>query len=229
MQLSHHQLFSQLEISSQAPGVFGICYSILNWSGIAKGLSPNRNSIAHSAFKLIESGHATTFLWVKSNDGFVKSHMCLGGWAFNREAWARSTPNATTYVYYVDVDQEFIDRYVEVAKRLLNTAVTHSLTTSNTPGQRSYENCVSASHHLMAELGLGGAFLARGIWTPSVANWMNWFSSFAPKTVTGATWKYRSFPNTNTFDLEAVDLNESIAVVEGLRRVPLISLARIVM
>ncbi|WP_027722775.1 hypothetical protein [Maridesulfovibrio zosterae] len=56
-------LWDSLIIPKGAKGVFGICYSILTWSGVAKGLSlTSPGSWIKSVGKMFEDGHATTFL-----------------------------------------------------------------------------------------------------------------------------------------------------------------------
>lgn len=199
MELDHHWLLEQLNIDAEAPGVFGVCYSILTASTMTHGCTTSARGFGNSLVKIVEGGHATTFLWVRSTDVFIRAAADHSGWGFSQQAWARQTPSATTYVYYIEVDQDFIERYKQVAKRLMGlTNIRYSQFRPNVCTSNDYQNCVSTSHRLMAELGLGSQLMARGYWTPTTANWINWISTFSPRRVGDYTWKYRVFPVTNT-------------------------------
>lgn len=200
MSLNHGWLMDRLDIDPQASGVFGICYSSLTLNAATRGCGESAGGFGHSLLKLVQGGHATTFLWVRSTDAFVKSEVDESGWSFVETAWARQSHSATTYVYYIEVDWEFIEKYKRVIMRLYNKGrhVRFSHFRPNILTSHEYHTCVSASHRLMYELGLGSRLMARGFWTPKAANWVTWVASFSPRTVGAYTWKYRSFPMTNT-------------------------------
>lgn len=216
MDMSHHELFDSLDVSDASAGVLGICYSILNWSGIAKGSGASPSALGHTLSKVMQDGHATTFLWVKATDVFIKTGIARSGWTFCEESWARITSNATTYVYYIEVDQEFIDSYMKTAKRLLRRKVFYGVGTPNLLDGSEYQNCVSSTHQLLAELGLGSVLMTKGFWMPSIANWVHWFSTFAPRTVAGFTWKYIFFPSVNTLIPGSAHKYHSIHTIEAI-------------
>jgi hypothetical protein len=58
-----NDLLGRLAVDGKAAGVFGICYSIVTWSGVFKGFSLfSPKAWAKTAAKMVENGHAQTFL-----------------------------------------------------------------------------------------------------------------------------------------------------------------------
>lgn len=176
---------------------FGVCYSILTWSGVGKGFSfMSPGSGLKMAGKLIEDGHAMTFLLTPNV--MITTGIGDNQWVFDVEGyWGRATGSSNTYVYYLEVDGTFADRYMVLATELRYTTPTqYAVVTPNVYGSKtSYQNCVSSSHYLMYRLGLGSWVSSKGWWMPSASNWSSWFSSFASSH---SGWKYKSLPNTNT-------------------------------
>ncbi|GEM_PF-6819783 len=201
-----NHLINNLQIPPGAAGVFGLCYSVLTWSGVAKGfgfLSPR--SWVKTAGKMFEDGHATTFLIDLGNNELTMTGISDGGWEFETDDlddvdWSRNTGSSTTYVYYIGVDLNFLARYAVVKNALTGTQTEYAaLWPNHRFTQTSYQNCVSHSHYLMSRLGLGYfTTQKRGWWMPSASNWMEWLKSFVPTSHGGFHWQYRKFPNTNT-------------------------------
>ncbi|MDU9394021.1 hypothetical protein ACIP1T_21315 [Pseudomonas japonica] len=197
-------LKSSLESISGAKGVFGVCYSILTWSGVGKGFglfSPS--TWGKTLGKLAEDGHATTFLIHKNQ--ITLTGISDDGWVFDSgslasKSWARTTGSATTYVYYIGVNGDFIKKYEKLQKKLAKTKTAYAALWPNMVGSSTqYQNCVSHSHYLMSELGLAHwAHSTKGWWVPSASNWVEWFKSFAPVQRDGFAWKYKKFDSTNT-------------------------------
>lgn len=206
MPLNGTHLVRNLDMPAGADGVFGICYSVLTWSGVAKGFSVfSPWSWVRSVGKLFEDGHATTFLIDNTRNRITLTGISDDGWEFEegtlrRIDWARTTGNATTYVYYIGVDREFLGRYQRLRTRLERTRTAYAALWPNLWGANTtYQNCVSHSHYLMSELGL--AFFngqVSGWWVPSGSNWLEWFKSFVPTYHGDYWWKYKRFQSTNT-------------------------------
>jgi hypothetical protein len=217
-------LIENLEIDAGAAGVFGICYSILTWSGVGKGLGFSPGSWLKTLGKLVEDGHAITFLYVKNvevvkkikrggkereevvlEDQLTTTGISDDGWVFDtgpvdKVDWARPTGSATTYVYYIGVNEAFIDKYRQLEAELKGTKTTYDAFWPNLPFVKThYQNCVSHSHYLVSRLGLASwPNTVKGWWMPSASNWVDWFKSFAPTGRAGFGWKYRKFESTNT-------------------------------
>jgi hypothetical protein len=199
-------LLDNLDVDADAAGVFGICYSVLTWKGVGKGLGWSPRSWIKTVGKMIEDGHATTFLIQRSGRGHrvTLTGISDNGWVFQEGPastvdWARDTASATTYVYYIQVDQAFIDHYEQVKNELQGTRTAYAVVWPNLPRTTStYQNCVSHSHYLMYRLGLARWTSTKGWWVPSVSNWVDWFKSFVPTSHGGYRWKYKVFHNINT-------------------------------
>lgn len=197
-------LVAGLEKISGAAGIFGICYSILTWSGVGKGFSPfSLGAWKKTLGKLVEDGHATTFLIVGEN--ITLTGISEDGWEFNtgnfgEMDWARTTGSSTTYVYYIGVNKQFVKKYKTLAAKLKKTKTTYDAFWPNLPlANTQYQNCVSHSHYLISELGLAHwGNTVRGWWMPSASNWVDWFKSFAPVQRDGFSWKYKKFDSINT-------------------------------
>ncbi len=174
---------------------YGICYSILTWRGVGKGFSiTSPRSWVKTAGKLVEDGHAMTFLLTP---GSITTTGIGDEWVFeDDEDWGRATGSATTYVYYIEVDDAFVQRYANVRDELEGTQTEYAVLWPNLWGATTdYQNCVSSSHYLTYRLGLGRWISTKGWWMPSASNWVDWFKSFATSY---SGWKYRVLPNTNT-------------------------------
>lgn len=206
MPLDGNHLVKNIDIPDGAAGVFGLCYSVLTWSGVLKGLglfSPW--SWVKTTGKMFEDGHATTFLIDLGKKTLTLTGISDEGWEFEEDRladvdWARTTSSSTTYVYYIAVDGEFIKRYRKLQGKLKGTRTAYAALWPNLWGANTtYQNCVSHSHYLMKELGL--AFFTNqvsGWWIPSASNWTEWFKSFVPTYHGNYWWKYKRFLNTNT-------------------------------
>ncbi len=155
-------------------------------------------------YKLIENGHATTFLYKKENKELTLTGMDDDGWVFDtgkleEQDWARTTGSANTYVYYICVDSNFIELYQKVESELKKTKTSYTVLWPNMWGAKTqYENCVSHCHYLMWKLKLAFWTSSKGWWMPSISNWVEWFKSFVPIDHGKFKWKYKSFPATNT-------------------------------
>jgi hypothetical protein len=112
--------------------------------------------------------------------------------------WARGTPNANTYIHYISVDAKFLTNYKKVKSKLKGTLATYAVLSPNLIAKTRYENCVSCSHYLMYQLGLGSWIGTKGWWVPSTSNWADWIKSFVPTWHNGFAWKYLSVPGVNT-------------------------------
>lgn len=217
-------LLRELGINSEGGGkggVFGICYSILNGSGMVKGVFDKKTqnetyrdylknriaALVKVVPKVVESGHVTTFLYNKKTKKITFTGIGDGGWVFEEEdvkkkKWAKQTTRANTYVYYTNVDCDLIAKYEIIRKELEITSncglVTYAVVTPNIPVPATdFQNCISHSYHLMYKLGLAHWFKTKGWWVPSIGNWADYFCSFA-STWRGAEWKYKMIQNTNT-------------------------------
>lgn len=203
-------LYDHLDDVDSAWGVFGICYSVLTWEGVAKGFSPMAaGTWLKTVGKLVEDGHATTFLF--ENDLFngdptiVTTGISDEGWEFEEGDavninWARRSSSATTYVYYICVTAATGNRYRQLMTELQGTATCYAAIIPNHPlVETHYQNCVSHSQYLMAKLGLASwANQSNGWWVPSISNWMDWFKSFIPVSRHGYKWQYTKFQGVNT-------------------------------
>jgi hypothetical protein len=202
--LKAKQLYDSLEVDGAAKGVFGICYSIITWSGVGKGLGWRPKTWGKTVGKLFENGHATTFLIdrTKKPVRITLTGINDDGWLFeqgslNATDWARDTGNADTFVYYIGVNAKFLDTYAKVKANLMKTKTSYSVLWPNL-GRTRYENCVSHCHYLMSALGIAYWTNRKGWWVPSVSNWVDWFKSFVPVRTGGFWWKYKVFRHTNT-------------------------------
>ncbi|WP_321817799.1 MULTISPECIES: hypothetical protein [unclassified Paraburkholderia] len=237
-------LITNLDIDSGAAGVFGICYSILTWSGVGKGFRPfELSSWRKTLIKVAQDGHATTFLFVKKvkvikkigrvkvereEDQLTTTGISAKSWEFEtksieKSVWARSTGNATTYVYYIGVNQAFIDKYRELEVELNSTDTTYHAFWPNLPfTQTHYQNCVSHSHYLVSKLGLANwPNTIKGWWMPSASNWMDWFKSFVPTGRDGFSWKYKKFESTNThFPPDQAEKDQPVDQAQPVEPVP---------
>lgn len=200
------ELLDELNITRvevKTGGVFGICYSILTWSGVGKGLSLAPSSWVKSLSKLFENGHATTFFYDYSEDKITLTGISDNGWVFETGTpenidWARTTPSSTTFVYYLEINKEIKEKYYKIKEKLTKSNTSYSALWPNLPiSTTQYENCVSHSHHLMADLGIVYWPKHKGWWVPSIANWADWLTSFAP-IYRHAPWKYKLFQSKNT-------------------------------
>lgn len=166
------ELVAGLEAITGAAGIFGICYSILTWSGVGKGFSPfSFGSWKKTLGKLVEDGHATTFLIDGRN--ITMTGISDDGWVFNTGAlgstdWARATGSATTYVYYIGVNKAFVKKYRKLEAKLKKTKTSYDAFWPNLPTAKTqYQNCVSHSHYLISELGLAHwGNTVKGWWMP---------------------------------------------------------------
>ncbi|MCP1488628.1 hypothetical protein J3D48_004941 [Pseudomonas fluorescens] len=198
------ELVADLGTIDEAAGIFGICYSILTWSGVGKGFSPfSLGSWTKTLGKLAEDGHATTFLI--DGENITLTGISETGWEFSTgtlasQDWARATGSATTYVYYIGVNKQFIKKYRKLQAKLKKTKTAYDVLWPNLANATTqYQNCVSHSHYLVSELGLAHwANTIKGWWMPSASNWVDWFKSFAPTQRDGFSWKYKKFDSTNT-------------------------------
>lgn len=195
-------LFNNIHKSPGKKGIFGIAYSILTWGGVAKGVGASFSGIKKVAGKLIEDGHATTFMIDRSTDLFVMTGISDDGWEFYggdlySQDWARTTSNANTDVYYVELTQEQVDKYWRLKDELQQQEnTTYSELWPNIPGRTRYENCISSSHYISYRMGFGRWASAKGSWIPSVSNWMTWAAT------SRSTWKHKRFTNCNTHFVE---------------------------
>ena len=198
-------LFNNIDKSPGKSGIFGIAYSILTWGGVAKGAGASFSAIKKVGGKLIEDGHATTFMIDRSNDLFVMSGISDDGWEFyggdlQSQDWARSSNNANTDVYYVELDKTQVAKYWQIKDELQKLDnVTYSEVWPNIPGRTRYENCISSSHYLSYRMGFGRWAATKGVWIPSMSNWMTWAATF------GSAWKYKRFNNCNTHFVDEAD------------------------
>ena len=189
-----------------AAGVFGLCCSILTWSGVGKNVSPLRpETWSKLAGKLLEDGHETTFLYQCVNNKLTMTGIADRSWVFDSGTlgdyqWARNTTSSTTFVYYIFVDNEFIDRYKTLKRTLKRTDTAYAVVWPNLwTAKTTYHNCVSHGHYLISQLGLN--FFneqVAGWWMPSVGNWVEWLKSFVPTYKGDYRWRYRRLENTNT-------------------------------
>lgn len=202
-ELKGTHLKKNLDRDKKSAGIFGICYSVLTWSGVGKGLSLWPSSWKKSVTKLFEDGHATTFLLTDSSLTMTGMSKDEKGWVFDTDSlasqsWARTTGSTYTYVYYVNVTEKFIEKYGKVKAELEKAKTSYAVLWPNLPMIGRYENCVSHSHYLMYKLGLAYWTSTKGWWVPSHSNWVDWFKSFIPTAHDGYSWKYKRFANTNT-------------------------------
>lgn len=193
-------LLASLQPDNGAAGVFGICYSVLTWTGVGKGLSFWPRSWLKTTGKLFENGHATTFLIELADEQLTLTGMG-DAWVFETDHldtldWARDTGSADTFVYYISVDAAFVARYQQVRQELEGRQDSYAVLWPNLPGNSRYENCVSHCHYLMYKLGIARWISTKGWWVPSTSNWVDWFKTFAPTRYGG--WKYTVFRGTNT-------------------------------
>ena len=200
-------LLGNLNPDLSAGGVFGICYSIIRWSGVTKGLKVlSPYSWKKTVGKLFEDGHATTFLIDLKKDSLTLSGIGNNGWEFTEKDlksihWARSSGNADTYVYYISVSEDLVKRYDDLRDDLVyGDAHSYALLSPNLGGSTRYENCVSSCHYLMYKLGRGSWLSTKGWWIPSTSNWIDWFKSFVPTYHDGYAWKYKVVRNVNTLN-----------------------------
>ena len=189
-------LLNNLETNGADKGVFGIAYSILTWGGVGKGAGCSFSAVKKTAGKLIEDGHATTFMIDKNNELFVMtgigdSWVFYGGDLASQD-WARQTTSANTDVYYTGLDATQVEKYWNVKEELQASDVNYSELWPNVPGFSRYENCISSSHYVVYKMGLGKWASTKGSWVPSMSNWMTWAATKA------SSWKHRRFDNCNT-------------------------------
>lgn len=181
-------------LGAKAP-VFGVAYSIINTSGLLKGVSLSPAGITKLAGKLLEDGHATTFMIEGGN--ITMTGMGYDGWVFfggklAETDFARSTPNANTYVYYTDCTKEDVEKYKKIRKDLKGVKDTYHELWPNLLGKTRYENCISSSHVIVHKMGFGSAVATKGVWIPSISNWATWTATKF------SAWKYKALPNMNT-------------------------------
>ncbi|MDP5211083.1 hypothetical protein [Microbulbifer sp. 2205BS26-8] len=187
------QLLNQLEVD--AP-VFGVAYSIINWSGLAKGVSISPSGITKLLGKLVEDGHATTFMI--ENGNITMTGMSDEGWVFyggplGRTNWARNTLNANTDVYYTKCTAEDVIKYKQIQDELENADNTqYHEVWPNIPGRTRYENCISSSHMIVHKMSFGTALATKGVWIPSISNWATWTATKM------SAWKHKRFTHVNT-------------------------------
>jgi len=186
-------LLNQLDEKSP---VFGVAYSIINWSGLAKGISISPSGITKLMGKLVEDGHATTFM---IENGYITlTGMSDDGWVFERgplnsTQWARNTQNANTDVYYTKCTTDDVSKYKKIKKELENAQNTkYHEVWPNISGQTRYENCISSSHMIVHKMGFGSALSTKGVWIPSVSNWATWTATKF------SAWKHKRFTHVNT-------------------------------
>jgi hypothetical protein len=175
--------------------------------GVGKGLSWRPGSWVKSFGKLVENGHATTFLIdrrTRKNIRITMTGMGDDGWIFDEGGldeidWARTTANADTFVYYIGGDREFLKKYAAVQKKLEKTRASYAVLWPNLIfAKTQYDNCVSHSHYLMSQLGIAYWTNRKGWWVPSISNWVDWFKSFVPVRAGAFWWKYKVFRGVNT-------------------------------
>ncbi|MCP4112044.1 MAG: hypothetical protein GY749_42045 [Desulfobacteraceae bacterium] len=202
-----NHLVNSLNMPDGAAGVFGICYSVLTWSGVGKGFSLfSPRSWVKSAGKMFDDGHSTTFLIDLGRNTLTLTGISANGWDFREDdleyvEWARASHSATTYVYYVGVDNEFLARYRQLRQTLENTHTVYAVLWPNMWGAKTnYQNCVSQSHYLMSKLNLAHFNpQVYGWWMPSLGNELEWLRSFVPTYHGNYWWRYKRFPATNTY------------------------------
>lgn len=187
-------LLDSLDVGD-AKGVFGIAYSILTWSGTFKGLGISPSSWAKVIGKGFEDGHATAFMIDVEAGEFTMTGMgdewVFYGGDLDAEDWARSTPNAATDVYYTTGDN-LVEKFKEVRAKLEGQKAAYAVLVPNTPFTTRHENCVSSTHYVVYEMGLGYWAATKGAWVPSFSNYMTWAAS------KWASWKYHRFAGCNT-------------------------------
>ena len=191
--VSGKNLLDQLD--AKAP-VFGVAYSIINTSGLLKGVSLSPAGLTKLAGKLVEDGHATTFMIEGGN--ITMTGMGDDGWVFEggklaNADFARSTPNANTYVYYIECTKEDVKKYKSIRTELEGVKDTkYHEVWPNLFGKTRYENCISSSHMIVHKMGFGSAVATKGVWIPSISNWATWTATKF------SAWKYKVLPNMNT-------------------------------
>ena len=194
--LKGSSLLAGLDTAGDDAGVFGIAYSILTLGGALKGAGFSFSALKKVAGKLVEDGHATTFMIDKTNRMFSMTGFGDDGWVFyggklDDHDWARTTQSANTDAYYTPIDSSQISKYWGLKDELLTKNVEYSEWRPNLGAQR-FENCISSSHYVAYRMGLGSQAASMGAWIPSVSNWMTWAA-----TATSA-WKHKRFSACNT-------------------------------
>ncbi len=190
-------LLGGLSVGSST-GVFGVAYSIINWSGLFKGLGLSPGSWAKVVSKGFEDGHATTFMIDLKAKSFTMTGISddTHGWVFYggglaRDDWARPTTNAATDVYYTTGD-DLPDKFRAVRGELEKTETTYAVLMPNSWFSTRYENCVSSSHYMVYKMGLGYWASSKGAWVPSFSNWLTWTATKF------SSWKHHRFADCNT-------------------------------
>lgn len=190
------QLLNDLE--GNAP-IFGIAYSIINASGVKKGLTFNPSSWLKTAGKMIEDGHAIAFLITSKH--IYKTGMGEDAWVISEsplksrkkyDQWARATPNCNTDVYYYRCTEKDVEKFREIKNKLEKEKVFYSVAKPNIPYLSRYENCVSSTHRIVHEMGFGYAIATKGVWIPSVSNNFTWLATKF------SAWSHKRFPGVNT-------------------------------
>lgn len=187
-------LLDNLDVGD-AKGVFGIAYSILTWSGTFKGLGISPSSWAKVISKGFEDGHATAFMIDIDTQQFTMTGMgdewVFYGGGLDDEDWARPTTHATTDVYYT-VGNDLVQKFKGVQDKLESQEVSYAVLAPNTPFTTRHENCVSSTHYVVYEMGLGYWAATKGAWVPSFSNYMTWAAN------KWASWKHHRFLDCNT-------------------------------
>lgn len=183
-------------LGTKDKAVFGIAYSIITWGGVAKGASISTSGVTKTLGKLVEDGHATTFM--SDTENITMSGIGNDGWVFyggklSEAIWARTTDNATTDVYYTTISADEVKKYhTIIAKLETGPQPVYSETWPNLPCSKRYENCISSSHMIVHLMGYSSVASTKGIWIPSAANWATWAATCL------SSWKHMRFPTTNT-------------------------------
>lgn len=188
------ELLAALDVGSHS-GVFGIAYSIITLGGTFKGVGIDPRTWGQLIGKGLEDGHATAFMIDVTGKTFTMTGMgdawVFYGGALDKDSWARVTDHATTYVYYTTGD-DLVAKFNTVRAKLEKEETSYSVWKPNTPLTSRYENCISSTHYVVYEMGLGYWLATKGLWVPSFSNYLTWMATLT------SSWKYRKFIARNT-------------------------------
>lgn len=183
---------------TKVEGIFGIAYSVISYRGLVKGFGLSLTGVRKIAEKAIVDGHATTVMIDYKKQKFCTTGMSDEGWVFNEyrldRPFARKTPNSNTDIYYTELTSEQISKYWAIKEELekLESPAKYSVCMPNIIGRTRYENCVSSSHYISYKMGFGVWASTKGMWIPSMSNYMTWAATKA------SSWKHKRIPNSNT-------------------------------